>query len=317
MKYCSKCGKELPEDAETPFNCPNCGRARVTATPPESKQIFPSKKGRPQGVTVIALLNLIGGVLGTILGLIIVAMFSTGLKFGGLMGTFAAYLSLAGIAMFFVGLFSLFVGWGLWKGAEWAWTLTVILEIIGIISGIMTIMVTPYAVAVLINGLILYYLFKPNVKEWFKKPSEVIIDKSIIKEEKVTEEEKPDPRKLYKDLFNYYSDFYGSGIRFEKELESYIKQGLNRDEAILEIAEKTGFIERVEAANNYIKKQEKPDPINELYGQLLNYYRNLYSSGNRLEREIKHYIKQGLSRDKAILKIAETKGFIEIEQTSM
>jgi DNA-directed RNA polymerase subunit RPC12/RpoP len=194
MKYCSKCGKELSEDVETPFNCPNCGRVRVTTTPPKAKQIFPIKKGRPQGVTLIAILNLIAGVAGTILGLIVVAMFSTGLKFGGLMGTFAAYLSLAGIAMFFVGLFSLFVGWGLWKGAEWAWTLTVILEIIGIIFGIMAIMVTPFAVAVLINGLILYYLFKPNVKEWFKKPSEDILEVINIKEEKVTKEEKLDPR---------------------------------------------------------------------------------------------------------------------------
>ena len=86
------------------------------------------------------------------------------------MGMFVMYGSLMGVALFFVGLFSLFVGWGLWKGAGWAWTLVVILEILGVTIGIATI---PYGlISILICGLILYYLFKLNVKAWFKKNSE-------------------------------------------------------------------------------------------------------------------------------------------------
>ena len=63
----------------------------------------------------------------------------------------------------------MFVGWGFWKGAGWAWTSGVILEILGVIGGIITV---PYGlIIVLICGLILYYLFKPNVKAWFSEVS--------------------------------------------------------------------------------------------------------------------------------------------------
>jgi hypothetical protein len=58
-------------------------------------------------------------------------------------------------------------------------------------------------------------------------------------------------------------------------------------------------------------KEEKLD-TKKLYKQLLDYYYGLYSNGNRLEKEIELHIKKGLSRDKAILKIAEEKGFIGV-----
>lgn len=110
-----------------------------------------------------------------IFGLIFLIMFSSLSRtapaaYEGWIGAFVTLVSLVGVALFFGGLFSLFVGWSLWKGAEWAWTLAVILEILGIIGGILII---PYGlIAVLVCGLILYYLFKPNVKIWFKKKLE-------------------------------------------------------------------------------------------------------------------------------------------------
>jgi predicted RNA-binding Zn-ribbon protein involved in translation (DUF1610 family) len=167
VKYCNRCGSELPSDAETPYNCPVCGRTTVTANPPTLKQ---SKTDRPQGVTAISVLSIIGGLIATILGLSGALMFSHAVGLGGFIGMFAAYISLVAVVLFFGGLLSLFVGWGLWKGAEWAWTLGVILEILGIIGGIATI---PYGLLiVLLCGLILYYLLKPNIKTWFKKKLE-------------------------------------------------------------------------------------------------------------------------------------------------
>lgn len=164
-KYCSGCGLELPQDAETPYTCPMCGSSTVTTTPPIPKQI---KGDRPQAVTVISVISIIGGLMAAIFGLIVVALFSSGAHmFGGWRGMFLGYLSLIGVFLFFGGFFSLFVGWGLWKGAEWAWTLGAILEILGIIGGIMTI---PFGlISVLVCGPILYYLFRPNVKAWFRK----------------------------------------------------------------------------------------------------------------------------------------------------
>jgi hypothetical protein len=62
----------------------------------------------------------------------------------------------------------------------------------------------------------------------------------VVQSKGITLEE-IDPRELYESLINYYSDLYGSSIRFDKEIESNIKQGLSRDEAILKIAKKKGF----------------------------------------------------------------------------
>ncbi len=162
-----------------------CPEEPVIATPPISK---PSKGGRPQGVTVISVLSVIGGLMVmvfgsiiTVFGLIDAAMLSrgVGLRLGDdwyllyvsvnleMIGVFAAYLSVIGVIVFLGGFFFLFVGWGLWKGAAWAWTLEVILQILGLISGIITI---PYGLTtVLVCGLILYYLFKPSVKACFNK----------------------------------------------------------------------------------------------------------------------------------------------------
>jgi hypothetical protein len=52
---------------------------------------------------------------------------------------------------------------------------------------------------------------------------------------KVSRVKKLEPRELYKQLQHYYRDVYSSGNRLEREIESYIRKGLSREEAILEI----------------------------------------------------------------------------------
>lgn len=143
-------------------------------------------------MVAISILSITGGLVVAVFGLIVAAMFSSGTALGGVIGRLASYMSLTGIVLFLGGLFSLFVGWGLWKGSEWAWTLAVILEILGLIAGIIAI---PYGlIGVLVCGLILYYLFKPNVKVWFEKkldaePSsedtQLAEDESLIHEESI------------------------------------------------------------------------------------------------------------------------------------
>jgi uncharacterized BrkB/YihY/UPF0761 family membrane protein len=82
----------------------------------------------------------------------------------------------------------LIVSYGLLKGKEWAWIITVILTIIAIavqiISGITAGMfnssfiddtnsfvtgIIAQIVGIAINGVILYYLYRPNVKAFFGK----------------------------------------------------------------------------------------------------------------------------------------------------
>lgn len=85
-----------------------------------------------------------------------------------------------------VGIGYLVVSYGLLKGQGWAWVVTVILSIIAIIIQIVSIVTTSNAVltndintssagiisriiGIAINAVILYYLYRPNVKAYFDK----------------------------------------------------------------------------------------------------------------------------------------------------
>jgi uncharacterized membrane protein len=63
------------------------------------------------------------------------------------------------------------MAYGLWKGKRWAWTLTLILSGIGIIVGIGSIVVGNLGSIfhIIINAIIIYYLYRPNVKAFFNK----------------------------------------------------------------------------------------------------------------------------------------------------
>ncbi len=235
--YCSKGGTEFLQDANALHNCPLCRCTTVSETPSISKR---SKGRRPQGVTVLSILSIIGGLIAMIFGLIVSAVFSRGTGLGGMIGMFFVYLTLLGVISFFGGLFSLFLGWGLWEGLEWAWTLQVILEILGLTIGIAII---PYGlVIVLLCGLFLYYLFKPNVKTWFETEALPITSGKIeLSESKLTKKAK----ELYGQLLYACTQFYGGRTRqvLEDKIDSLMKEGLSREEAILRLAQKERLIE--------------------------------------------------------------------------
>jgi len=95
---------------------------------------------RPLGVTILAILTVISGI-GFLVSVILVPL---------------------GIAM-------LVVAYGLWKGKRWAWTITLVLSFIGIALGLASI-ATGNIVSiwpVIINAIVVYYLYRPNVKAFF------------------------------------------------------------------------------------------------------------------------------------------------------
>jgi hypothetical protein len=111
---------------------------------------------RPLGVTVIAILTVIGGLgfLGS--GALIFALIPLlGIIIGGV-------LVIIGIAYFVMA-------YGLWNGRRWAWKLTLILSGIGIIVGIGSIVVGNVGSLfhTIINAVVIYYLYRPNVKDYF------------------------------------------------------------------------------------------------------------------------------------------------------
>jgi membrane protein YdbS with pleckstrin-like domain len=80
------------------------------------------KQSRPRGVTIIAILIIIAGVLSLLVGIGLVAIgpFITHPVLGLVFAVFAA-ISLA------LGVADLVMAYGLWKGKGWAWTISLIL----------------------------------------------------------------------------------------------------------------------------------------------------------------------------------------------
>jgi hypothetical protein len=111
---------------------------------------------RPFGVTIIAILLAIGGVGSLLSGLTILALIPV-------LG-----ILLAGV-FFIIGLAYFAVAYGLWSGASWAWIVTLLLCGIAIIVGIGSIVVGHVGslFLIIVNGLVIYYLYQPNVKEYF------------------------------------------------------------------------------------------------------------------------------------------------------
>ncbi len=82
------------------------------------------QKHRPLGVTIIAILTIIGGIgfLASGIAAVVATPFLSDM--GGLSAGIGAALIVLGIAYFVMA-------YGLWKGKGWTWTITVILSFIG------------------------------------------------------------------------------------------------------------------------------------------------------------------------------------------
>ena len=111
-----------------------------------------SQKHRPLGVTLIAILTIIGGI-------IFLARGQVHLKIG------------IGNILLSIGKAYIVKSYRLWKGKGWAWTITLILSAIGIVVALVSIAFGNVAaiINVIIHGIVIYYLYRPNVKAFFGK----------------------------------------------------------------------------------------------------------------------------------------------------
>ncbi|HEY7081531.1 MAG TPA: hypothetical protein VH500_17700 [Nitrososphaeraceae archaeon] len=74
-----------------------------------------------------------------------------------------------------IGVACLFLAWGLFRGKGWAWIITVILSGISIVFGIFGLIGGNFLniINIIISGVILYYLYRPNVKAYFGRLNSV------------------------------------------------------------------------------------------------------------------------------------------------
>jgi hypothetical protein len=136
-------------------------------------------KSRPTGVTIIAILNIISGIIGVIGGVVLVTLGSllpsVLEETGEMSGMPAVFVGAAGIGiggvLIALGIFSFIVAYGLRTGKGWAWTLTVVLAIISIALNAISLASANFGgiISIIIDGIILYYIYRPHVKAYFGK----------------------------------------------------------------------------------------------------------------------------------------------------
>jgi hypothetical protein len=135
--------------------------------------------GRPTGVTIIAVLMVIAGIVMIIAGisamaiapLLPMALQDQDLPVGLSEAMLGGLAVGSGAFMIALGIAGLIIAYGLFKGKGWAWTAAVVLSIIGIVMSAVAIATGNFGsvISIIINGVILYYLYRPHVKAYFGK----------------------------------------------------------------------------------------------------------------------------------------------------
>jgi len=159
-----------------------------------------NKQHRPIGVTIIAILTIISGILLLLSGVALAALGAfisvnpvdtTTTSSSNIGAQFIGIISAAvGGVLLVIGIGYLVMSYGLLKGKGWAWTITIILIIIGIVIQIVSTSVGSVFTASLhnasnassgivgsiigiaINIVILYYLYRPHVRAYFGKATQ-------------------------------------------------------------------------------------------------------------------------------------------------
>ncbi len=123
------------------------------------------KKKTPIGIVGIVILTIISGLILLIMSFFIFAV----LLPSGSSGFLGAILG--GGFLLVLGSASIIVSIGLYKGKGWSWTLLLVLSGFGAAGYLLNIVNGNKIsiVGLIINIIIIYYLYRPNVRRFFSK----------------------------------------------------------------------------------------------------------------------------------------------------
>lgn len=134
-------------------------------------------RDRPTGITILAVLAAIGGVLSVIVGL---GSLMGGALIGGLGGPAAAgaggFVMINGIVLLALGIASIALAYGFWTLKPWAWTLGVAVAAFSIawaiispllLGGDLVAGILGNIISIVVWAVVLYYLMQPNIKAAF------------------------------------------------------------------------------------------------------------------------------------------------------
>lgn len=152
------------------------------------------KQSRPHGVTIIAILIIIAGVLSLLIGigLVVIGPFIMNVSPNSNLGSqieprvLGLVFVVFGAISLALGVANVVMAYGLWKGTGWPWTTSIILLFIGIAVDMISISITSAGIfsntgsnllgdilssiiSIGISAFIVYYLYRPHVKVYFGK----------------------------------------------------------------------------------------------------------------------------------------------------
>lgn len=134
---------------------------------------------RPLAVTVLAVLAIIGGLLGIVAGLGMLGVSAFAVFAGtapqsgeatsaGLLDATGTGLGAAALA---IGILNLLFGLGAWLVMRWAWMLGILIQILSVVQVVAGWLINGFTVGgmmiLLVNAGLLYYLLLPDVKRAF------------------------------------------------------------------------------------------------------------------------------------------------------
>ncbi len=149
---------------------------------------------RPIGITIIAILLIISGILFLVggIGFVLIAPLLNQLEISdttnsegnitiNVNGTdivlpnssvfvlLGRYIGLIGGILIGISIASFLVAWGLFKGKGWAWVFTMTITTISIALNGLIIVVGDISgiIGMIIDAVIIYYLYRPNVRSYF------------------------------------------------------------------------------------------------------------------------------------------------------
>ncbi len=148
------------------------------------------QKSRPEAVMIVFLLAIINGIILLVVGLIaiysvpstITTEFDTISNLTDtnelnqetrsmLMSTIINVVYAVAFVSVALGLAWFGLAWGLFTSKIWAWLITVILAIITLLFSILSIGSIVNITTLIISGVLLYYMYRPQVKSYFGRVS--------------------------------------------------------------------------------------------------------------------------------------------------
>ncbi|NEP19373.1 MAG: hypothetical protein F6J97_21180 [Leptolyngbya sp. SIO4C1] len=136
---------------------------------------------RPIGVTVLAILNVVGSAIMVLVGLLAIGLSGPFLE--GMMedpdfrevveelppGVLSAIPGLVGGFLIFFSIIGFILAYGLFTLRVWAWYMTLILQGLGAFSNLGSLLTGNFLaiISLAISALIIYYFVQPNVKRAF------------------------------------------------------------------------------------------------------------------------------------------------------